>query len=268
MNNLAGLVWNESCVSFVYHRYAHDSVDVVSHMTRVIVSRLLDSLQSEDWDYPVILNWIVRFFTLLHQGLSWLLFQSILHYLNESWINDLIFPVDQAEVDLLLQIVCDWRIWQVVTESGALNFLVSAVHHSALKLLDSQLWLLGDSLTWLSTVLDVDCSLPHLAVQLVSVLKPYAGNIGSCGIQLKLIKTVSSESFMRWLSMIQKSLFESEVVSIDSIDHWGASSLLMLYSGLAGVALHFQSTGNEIMVAILISSLWKRWQKHYRFEPN
>lgn len=89
MNNLAGLVWNESCVSFAYHRYAHDSVDVVSHMTRVIVSRLLDSLQSEDWDYPVILNWIVRFFTLLHQGLSWLLFQSILHYLNElNWWFD------------------------------------------------------------------------------------------------------------------------------------------------------------------------------------
>lgn len=68
INNLDGLTWSESCAAFVLHRYALDDVEVLSHMARVTASRLAETLQSEEWDYPTILNWIVRFFTTLNRS--------------------------------------------------------------------------------------------------------------------------------------------------------------------------------------------------------
>ena len=101
----------------------------------------------------------------------------VLCYEREDDVHWSGFAVDLVEAGTVLQIVCDWRIWQVATESGVLNFLVSMVHHLASKMLDSQLWLLTSCLTWLSGALDLDYSLQHLAAQLISVLKPYAGKL-------------------------------------------------------------------------------------------
>ena len=86
IKNLTSLVLSESYMTFALQRYAIGDVDVISHMTWVSSSQLLETLQSEEWDYPIILNWIVRFFTLLHRSLL----PFISNYMTEWGVDVLI----------------------------------------------------------------------------------------------------------------------------------------------------------------------------------
>lgn len=74
----------------------------------------------------------------------------------------------------------DWRTWRLVAEAGrlALQLLSSSVRQSAVRWIDSHLWLLERSLPWIN---QADCdqhdelTAHHLAAQMSVSLKPYAG---------------------------------------------------------------------------------------------
>ena len=74
----------------------------------------------------------------------------------------------------------DWRTWKLAAQAGqlGLNLISAAVQQSAIRWIDSHLWLLERSLPWIN---QADCNeegslaFQHLAAQLTVALKPYAG---------------------------------------------------------------------------------------------
>lgn len=80
------------------------------------------------------------------------------------------------ERDLLLQVVFDWRVWSVMVRAECFAFLAAFIHQAARKVLDSRICLVQNSLKWLTVAMEINSDVEHLAAQLVSALKPFAGN--------------------------------------------------------------------------------------------
>lgn len=98
-----------------------------------------------------------------------------------------ILPVHPGEStlerDKFEETLFDWRTWKLAAQAGqlGLNLISAAVQHSSTRWIDSHLWLLERSLSWIN---QADCNeeggalaFQHLAAQLAVALKPYAGEI-------------------------------------------------------------------------------------------
>lgn len=174
LNRLGSLCccWSRPALTFTRRRYSESESTVTSGFLAVPSG-------TSQVDYSA-LRWTARLLSVLgkiNQNTDRCRDLFIVFLIDYSGQQSLLLERGKVEETLF-----DWPTWRLVAQAGrlALQLLSSAVRQSAIRWLDSHLWLLERSLPWIN---QADCdqedelTAQHLAAQMAVSLKPYAGLI-------------------------------------------------------------------------------------------